>query len=79
MTVREFLNDIQSGDLTEEQLLDSELVVVTQAASGDYKVTCGIKKVTIEQEMVYSNLKHCKVPKEKNGAPYVMLQTTMIP
>ena len=79
MTLREVLNNVHYGEMTDEQLLDLEVKVVTQANSGTYKVNCGIKKVSVEQQMRYGSTQHRMIPAEKNGAPYVLLETTMIP
>ena len=79
MKLRELLNNVRYGEMTEEELLDLEVKVVTEANSGTYKVNCGIKSVKVEQHLVYSCLKHAMVPAEKNGAPYILLETTMIP
>lgn len=77
MTLRELLNNISYGEMTEEELLDLEVKVQTESSSGTLTTTCGIKKVTVEQELVYSVKQHKQVPKEKNGKPYVTLFTTM--
>lgn len=79
MTLREVLSNISYGEMTEEELLDLEVKVVTEASSGQYKVNCGIKNVKVEQQLRYSSLRHDMVPAEKNGKPYVVLETSMIP
>lgn len=79
MTLRDVLNNIKYGEMTDEELLDLEVKVVTEANSGTYKVNCGIKSVDVKQELRYSSLKHEMVPAEKNGKPYILLETTMIP
>lgn len=79
MTLREVLNNVKYGEMTDEELLDLEVKVVSEASNGQYSVNCGIKKVDVKQELRYSSLKHEMVPLEKNGAPYILLETTMIP
>lgn len=79
MTLKELLSNVSYGEMTEEELLNLEVKVVTESSNGQYKVDCGIKAVKVEQQMVYSSLRHAMIPKEKNGAPYVILETTMIP
>lgn len=77
MKLRELLSNVSYGELTEEELLDLEVKVVTESSSGTLTTICGIKNVVVEQELVYSLKQHAKVPKEKDGKPYVMLYTTM--
>ena len=79
MTLREMLNDIHYGDMTEDELLDLEVKVVTEANNGTYKVNCGIKNVRVEQQMRFGVTQRRMVPAEENGKPYVILETTMIP
>lgn len=82
MKFRQLLREAQAcinDNLTEEQLLDMEVKIVTEASSGQYKVNCGIKKVIVNQEMRYSNTRHELVPLEADGASYIVLETTMIP
>ena len=79
MTLREMLSNVSYGELTEEELLDLEVKVVTEASSGQYKVNCGIKNVRVEQQMRFGETQRRMIPAEKNGKPYVILETTMIP
>ena len=79
MKLREILNNVSYGEMTEDELLDLEVKVVTESSNGQYKVDCGIKNVKVEQQLVYSSLRHAMMPKEKNGAPYIILETSMIP
>ena len=79
MTLREVLNNVKYGEMTDEELLDLEVKVVTEANSGQYKVNCGIKTVDVKQELRYSSLQHSMIPVEKDGKPYILLETTMIP
>ena len=79
MTLREVLNNVKYGEMTDEELLDLEVKVVTESNNGQYKVNCGIKSVDVKQETRYSVMRHEKVPLEKNGLPYILLETTMIP
>lgn len=79
MTLRELLKSVHYGEMTDEELLDLEVKVRTEASNGVYGVECGIKDITVEQLTRYSNLKHAQVPLEKNGAPYVIITTTMVP
>lgn len=79
MKLREILNNVSYGEMTEDELLDLEVKVVTESSNGQYKVDCGIKNAKVEQQLVYSSLRHTMIPKEKNGAPYIILETSMIP
>ena len=79
MTLREVLNNVKYGEMTDEELLDLEVKVVTEANSGTYKVNCGIKSVDVKQEMRYGSTQHRLIPAEKKGMPYILLETTMIP
>lgn len=79
MTLREVLNNVRYGEMTEDQLLDLEVKVVTEANNGQYKVNCGIKNVEVKQELRFGITQRKMIPAEKNGAPYILLETTMIP
>ena len=79
MKLKELLNNVHYGDLTEEQLLDLEVKIVSPSSNGQYTVTCGIKKVTVKQEMRFGETQRRMIPAEKNGLPYILLETTMVP
>ena len=82
MTLRQVLNELQSHiteDFTEEMLLDAEIKTETMSTMGDLKMTAGIKEASIQIEQRYSSLQHRKVPLKKDGAPTILLKTTMVP
>ena len=79
MKLRELLSNIHYGDLTEEQLLDLEVKIVCPSSTGQYTVNCGIKSITIKQEMRFGETQRKMIPAEKNGLPYIFLETTMVP
>lgn len=79
MKLRDLLAGIHYGDLTEEQLLDLEVKVVSPSSTGQYTVNCGIKNVTVKQEMRLGETQRRMIPAEKNGLPYILLETTMVP
>lgn len=82
MTLRKVLNELQgciTETFTEDMLLDTEIKVETMSTTGDLKMTAGIKDASIQVEQRYSSLQHKKVPLKKDGAPTILLKTTMVP
>lgn len=76
MKLGQILNDIQIGnDLTEEQLLDTEVVLAIEDTTGTFRaVGTNISEVTLERKMVWSCMKGAMVPDPKFEKPRIVLK-----
>lgn len=76
MTLGQILNDIQVGnDLTEEQLLNTEVVFDLGDTTGTFRATgTKVLAVQLERKMVWSNMAGAMVPDPKFPAPRIVLK-----
>ena len=82
MTLRQLLDELQSHtteDYTEDKLLDTEIKVEVMSTGGTYKVTAVIKEANIVTEQRFSSKQDRAVPLKKDGAPTIMLKTSLVP
>lgn len=76
MTLGQILNDIQAGnDLTEEQLLDTEVVFDLGDTTGTFRAT-GTKVLAakMEHKMVWSCMRGELIPDPKYPIPRIVLK-----
>lgn len=76
MTLGQILNNIQVGnDLTEEQLLNTEVVFDLKDTTGTFRATgTGISEALLERKMVWSNMAGARVPDPKFPEPRIVLK-----
>lgn len=82
MTLRQLLNELQSHiteDYTEDKLLDTEIKLEVMSTGGTYKATAVIKEANIVTEQRFSSKQNCAIPLKKDGAPTIMLKTSLVP
>ena len=79
MTLGQILNDIQvSNDLTEEELLNTEVVLDLMDATGTFRgVGTGIKEVKTERKMIWSNMAGAQIPDPKFPKPRIVLKAVL--
>lgn len=79
MTLGQILNNIQVGnDLTEEELLNTEVVLDLKDTSGAFRaVGTGISEAKLERKMVWSNMAGARVPDPKFPNPRIVLHSVL--
>ena len=80
MTLGQILNDIQvNNDLTEEELLNTEVVLDLKDTTGTFRGTgVNISGVTVEKKMVWSCMAGARVPDPKFPNPRVVLHSVLV-
>lgn len=80
MTLGQILNNIQVGnDLTEEELLNTEVVLDLKDATGAFRaVGTNISEVSVERKMVWSNMEGARVPDPKHPKPRIILHSVLV-
>lgn len=80
MTLGQILNNIQAGnDLTEEELLNTEVVLDLKDTAGAFRtVGTNIGEVSVERKMVWSNMKGARVPDPKFPKPRIVLHSVLV-
>lgn len=79
MTLGQILNNIQVGnDLTEEELLNTEVVLDLKDTTGAFRaVGTNISEVSVEHKMVWSNMEGARVPDPKHPKPRIVLHSVL--
>lgn len=80
MTLGQILNNIQAGnDLTEEELLNTEVVLDLKDATGTFRaIGTNIGEVSVEKKMVWSNMAGARVPDPKFPNPRIVLHSVLV-
>ena len=80
MTLGQILNNIQVGnDLTEEELLNTEVVLDLKDAAGAFRaVGTNIGEVSVERKMVWSHMAGAQVPDPKFPKPRIVLKGVLV-
>ena len=80
MTLGQILNNIQVGnDLTEEELLNTEVVLGLKDTAGAFRaVGTGISEVSVERKMVWSSIEGARVPDPKFPNPRIVLKGVLV-
>lgn len=80
MTLGQILNNIQVGnDLTEEELLNTEVVLDLKDTAGAFRaVGTGINEVSVERKMVWSNMAKARIPDPKFPKPRIVLHSVLV-
>lgn len=80
MTLGQILNNIQVGnDLTEEELLNTEVVLDLKDTTGTFRaVGTGITEVSVERKMVWSNMAKARIPDPKFPKPRIVLHSVLV-
>lgn len=80
MTLGQILNNIQVGnDLTEEELLNTEVVLDLKDATGTFRaVGTGVSGADLERKMVWSNMAGAQVPDPKFPKPRIVLHSVLV-
>ena len=79
MTLGQILNNIQVGnDLTEEELLNTEVVLDLKDTTGAFRaVGTNISEVSVERKMVWSNMEGARVPDPRHPKPRIVLHSVL--
>lgn len=80
MTLGQILNNIQVGnDLTEEELLNTEVVLDLKDTAGAFRaVGTGISEAKLERKMVWSCMAGAQVPDPKFPNPRIVLKGVLV-
>lgn len=80
MTLGQILNNIQVGnDLTEEELLNTEVVLDLKDTAGAFRaVGTGISEAKLERKMVWSHIAGAQVPDPKFPNPRIVLKSVLV-
>lgn len=80
MTLGQILNNIQvNNDLTEEELLNTEVVLDLKDTTGTFRGTgVNISSATVEKKMVWSNMAGKRVPDPKFPEPRIVLHSVLV-
>ena len=80
MKLRDILNNIQVGnDLTEEELLDIDVVLDLKDTAGAFRaVGTNISEVSVERKMVWSHMAGAQVPDPKFPKPRIVLHSVLV-
>ena len=80
MTLGQILNNIQVGnDLTEEELLNTEVVLDLKDTAGAFRaVGTNIGEVSVERKMVWSHMAGAQVPDPKFPKPRIVLKGVLV-
>lgn len=80
MTLGQILNNIQVGnDLTEEELLNTEVVLDLQDTTGTFRaVGTGIRGVSVERKMIWSNVAGAQIPDPTLPNPRIVLHSILV-
>lgn len=80
MTLGQILNNIQVGnDLTEEELLNTEVVLDLKDMAGAFRaVGTGINSAALERKMVWSHIAGAQVPDPKFPKPRIVLHSVLV-
>ena len=80
MTLGQILNNIQVGnDLTEEELLNTEVVLDLKDTAGAFRaVGTGINEVSVERKMVWSYMAGAQVTDPKFPKPRIILHSVLV-
>lgn len=80
MTLGQMLNNIQVGnDLTEEELLNTEVVLDLRDTAGAFRaVGTNISEVSVEHKMVWSCMAGKQVPDPKFPKPRIVLHSVLV-
>ena len=80
MTLGKILNDVQvNNDLTEEELLNTEVVLDLNDTTGTFRaVGTNILEVRTERKMVWSCMKGEMVPDPKFEKPRIVLKAVLV-
>lgn len=80
MTLGQILNKIQAGnDLTEEELLNTEVVLDLKDATGTFRgVGTSISGADLERKMVWSHMAGAQVPDPKFPKPRIVLHSVLV-
>ena len=80
MTLGQILNNIQVGnDLTEEELLNTEVVLDLKDTTGTFRgVGTNIGEVSVEHKMVWSQMAGARVPDPKFPKPRIVLHSVLV-
>lgn len=80
MTLGQILNNIQVGnDLTEEELLNTEVVLDLKDTTGTFRtVGTNISEVSVERKMVWSCMAGAQVPDPKFPKPRIVLRSVLV-
>lgn len=80
MTLGQILNNIQVGnDLTEEELLNTEVVLDLKDTAGAFRaVGTGINEVSVERKMVWSYIEGARIPDPNHPKPRIILHSVLV-
>lgn len=80
MTLGQILSNIQVDDsLTEEELLNTEVVLDLKDTTGTFRGTgVNISGATVEKKMVWSNMAGAQVPDPKFPKPRIVLHSVLV-
>lgn len=76
MKLGQILNEIQVGnDLSEEQLLDTDVVLDIQDATGTFRgIGTNIIEVALKRKMIWSHMADAQIPDPKFPKPRIVLK-----
>ena len=80
MTLGQILNNIQVGnDLTEEELLNTEVVLDLKDTTGTFRaVGAAVSGADLERKMVWSCMAGAQVPDPKFPKPRIVLHSVLV-
>lgn len=80
MTLGQILNNIQiDNDMTEEELLNTEVVLDLKDTTGTFRGTgVNISSATVEKKMVWSYMAGAQVPDPKFPKPRIVLKSVLV-
>lgn len=80
MTLGQILNNIQiDNDMTEEELLNTEVVLDLKDTTGTFRGTgVNISGATVEKKMVWSYMAGAQVPDPKFPNPRIVLKSVLV-
>lgn len=80
MTLGQILNNIQVGnDLTEEELLNTEVVLDLKDTAGAFRaVGTSVGEVSVERKMVWSHIAGAQVPDPMFPNPRIVLHSVLV-
>ena len=80
MTLGQILNNIQVGnDLTEEELLNAEVVLDLKDTTGTFRaIGTAVSGADLERKMVWSCMAGAQVPDPKFPKPRIVLHSVLV-